>query len=114
MPVTYRQLAVSFSTADAERPVIEYRDGRLTLQFVDWREQPVTVHFPNVVAFHWQDEANLPPGVRDDMTYELLDSPWVAELEELGAIFGEHHHYKICFNACGVLDVVSGALPAPA
>jgi hypothetical protein len=109
MASSFRQLAVNFSTADAERPVLEYHAGILTVRFVDWEERDVLLQFPEVAGFRWQDEEGLPPGARDDVSYEIMDSPWVDELRRLGAAGVEHRHIKLCFHAAGVLDIVSEA-----
>ena len=106
---SYRDLVAGFSTADAEHPSIEHRDGDLTVQFLDWREIPVKIHFPFTIAFRWQDEAVLPANIRDDQSYEVINSCWCAELAQLGVAQPQHRHYKLCFNAAGILDVVSHA-----
>jgi hypothetical protein len=110
MTVLHVPLRVGFSTADAEQPSIEFKGGDLIVQFKDWCERPVSIRFPETIAFTWQDEARLPADIRDDSAYEVINSPWVAELLELGATLVDRHHYKLCFNAAGVLDVVSGGL----
>ena len=110
MAETFVPLAAGFSTADAERPEVVYRDGELTVRFNDWREQPVVLRFADTVAFRWQDEAALPGHVRGDGSYEVADSAWIAELRPLDALPREPRHYMLCFNAAGVLEVVSGLL----
>ena len=110
MTVLYVPLDAGFSTADAEQPSIEFKGGDLIVQFKDWREQWVSIRFPETIAFTWQDEARLPADIRDDSAYEVINSPWLAELSELGATLVNSHHYKLCFNAAGILDVVSGQL----
>jgi hypothetical protein len=97
-----------FSTPDADPPQIAYSDGDLSVTFTDWREQSVALRFPDAVAFRWQDNAALPPDVRDDCSYEVTDSAWIAELCCLNSLPREPHHYMLCFNAAGVLQVVSG------
>ena len=86
--------------------------GRSVGDVEDWREQPVALRFPDAVAFRWQDETALPAGVRDDRTYEVIDSACVAELRSFNTLPQEPHHYTLCFNAAGVLCVVSGPLAA--
>jgi hypothetical protein len=107
---TYSPLALDFSTADVEHPSLEYRNGDLVLRFTNWQDKPIVVRFSDVVAFRWQDDEKLPSNVRDDMAYEVIHSPWLAELRELGAAMSDSHHFKICFNVCGILDVVAAAL----
>lgn len=100
-------LNAPFSTADADNPSLQYLDGDLRLGFIDWQEKQVSIRFPKAAAFCWQQEAQISAEVRDDTSYEVVDSPWRAELTALGAIEPSHRHYKLCFNACGVLDVIS-------
>ena len=110
MAISYLSLARQFSTADAERPEMTYRAGELTLRFVDWSGQTITLRFPDASAFRWQDESPLPEGVRDDTAYEVIESTWIEELRSLNAAPDEPHHYLLCFNAAGVLEVVSRQL----
>ncbi len=107
MTTLYSQLEPGFSTADAEHPALEHRDGNLTLQFVDWHGEQIVVRFSDAAAFRWQNDENLPPGIRDDTVYEVKQSPWIGELRDLDAITDKHRHFKLCFNANGVLDVVA-------
>ena len=110
MAQSFVPLSPGFSTADADRPEIAYTQGDLLVQFKDWRGQLVALRFPDAVAFHWQYGTALPAGVRDDSSYEVTDSDWMAELRSLKALPPEPHHYMLCFNAVGVLVVVSGRL----
>ena len=110
MAESFVTLTTGFSTADAERPDITYTKGELLVRFKDWREQSVALRFPDAVAFRWQDEAALPASVRDDTPYEVIDSAWIAELRSFNALPQEPHHYMFCFNAVGVLNVISGPL----
>ncbi len=106
----FRRLDTPFSTADAADIDIGFQRGDLVLRFTDWQENPVTVRFSDAAAFSWQNDARLPDGMRDDESYEVLDSPLMSELAGLDALDRDVHHYRLCFNACGVLDVVSGAI----
>jgi hypothetical protein len=112
MAESFVALSAGFSTADADRPDIAYARGDLLVKFKDWREQLVALRFPDAVAFRWQNEAALPAGVRDDSSYEVTDSAWIAELRSFNALPQEPHHYMLCFNAAGVLAVVSGPIAA--
>lgn len=92
-------------TADAEHVRLVFEARALVLSFVDMHDCPGELTFPEVLAFRWQelDEA----GVRDDATYEVVGSAWLARQAELQAVpVGDHAHYMLCFNACGVLDVL--------
>jgi hypothetical protein len=105
----YKPLA-SVSTADAEAPELTFKHGDLTLRFVDWREQRISLRFTDAVAFRWEDEALLPAGVRDDTSYEVEESPLVAELGANGALASgrAYRHFTFCFNEVGgVLQVVA-------
>lgn len=110
MSESYLELSAGFSTADAERLSIEHHNSELIVRFSDWRETPVTIHFPSTVAYRWQVEAVLPQSIRDDQSYEVIDSHWRAELAGLGIVQPGHRHYKLCFNAVGILDVISHTL----
>jgi len=103
-------LDAGFATADAENVCVDYKSGRLVLRFIDWQNRVITIQFIDVAAYCWQDDAKLPRDVRDDEPYEVGESPRVRELSELGAVWGAHRHHKLCFNACGVLDVVATSL----
>jgi hypothetical protein len=98
------------STADAERPELRYAADELTVRFRDWREQWVELRFTGVVAFQWNDgEVALAPGDRDDGTDHARDSPWLRSHAAAGTVAtGEGHgHYKLGFNAVGVLEVLA-------
>lgn len=112
MVESFVTLSAGFSTADADRPDIVYTRGDLLVKFKDWRDKLVTLRFPDTVAFRWQEETALPATVRDDTSYEVIDSAWIAELRSFNALPEEPHHYMLCFNAAGVLNVVSGPLAA--
>jgi len=110
MAESFVPLTAGFSTADADCPEIAYTRGELLVKFKNWREELVTLRFPDSVAFRWEAEAALPEGVRDDSPYEVIDSAWIAELRSFNALPNEPHHYLLCFNAQGNLNVVSGPL----
>ena len=110
MTVSYVPISNGFSTADAEMPSITYSLGKLAVHFVDWREHSVSLEFTNVNAFKWQDGTDSLVGVRDDTSYEVINSPWVAELAASNPEFANSRHFKLCFNTIGVLDVVSESI----
>lgn len=96
------------STADAEQVEFRYEKGNLFLRFVDWREQPRELVFQDVIAFRWQELDEPELDIRDDTTYEVVDSEWLSRQAQLQAADCENHaHYKLCFNACGALDVLA-------
>ena len=105
----YKRLP-DFSTADAEVPTLQFREGNLVVEFKDWQEKHVRITFPDTVAFSWGDEPVVPDSVRDDSCYEVQDSDWVDKLVEQGASLDPrlYRHYLLCFNACNSkLAVVS-------
>lgn len=105
--------AVSVQTADAEQVSITYRQGDLILEYIDWQEHACRVAFADTLAFRWQeyDDAVTP---RDDSTYQLIHSAWL-KAQTVGLTDPEQYaHYKLCFNACGVLDLLCRKIPAQA
>src|SRR5262245_19326761 len=102
----YRSVNLGFSTADAEDVTLAFDRTELHLIFRDWREETVEHTFKDVLAFKWDGELSIDT-IRDDTCYEVIDSSW---LEEQARLQGENQtrftHYKLCFNACGVLDVL--------
>ena len=105
--MNYRQVDLGFSTADGEQMRLAFDGADLTLSFHDWRGQPVAAVFRDVLAFRWGQEvsADVP---RDDIAYEILGSPELGRELQLNGLTDAvgYAHYKLCFNACGVLDVM--------
>jgi hypothetical protein len=97
---------LGLNTADAESVTVRYAaGGELVLEYVDYREQPVSFGFADAIAFRWQEFDE--EGIRDDVAYRVVDSPWLARQAELQAVPVEQYaHYKLCFNAAGCLDVL--------
>lgn len=93
-------------TADAEHPRFIFDLGRVVLDFVDGQENPVKVVFDDVVAVRWQDAESTGPQDRDDCAYEILDSEWLGLHLTQKAADSDHRHLRLCFNACGVFDVI--------
>jgi hypothetical protein len=92
-------------TADAEQIELSFANGTLLVRYVDWQEQRREQALPETLAFRWQEyDDNAPP--RDDTTYEVRQSAWL-EAQVHGIPNNDRfRHYKLCFNACGVLDVL--------
>lgn len=110
MPETFEPLIGSFSTADAEAPVVAYEQGVLSVRFRDWREREVKLLFSNAVAFSWDEgDAACTAAHRDDTIYIVSGSHWIRRHIEVGSITasGGHRHFKLCFNAAGVLQVIA-------
>ncbi|XLZ71020.1 hypothetical protein ABT364_03380 [Massilia sp. SR12] len=110
MTQKFRQMYVGVEPADAENIELSYVRGNLMLRYVDWREAHRSAEFIDVLAFRWQeyDDLNTP---RDDSTYCIENSAWLEEQTPLSQFRDTYAHYKICFNACGVLDVLCQKLP---
>ena len=108
----YESLRESFSTADAEHPQIVSENGLLRVTFQHWREKTVRLLFHDVVAYSWDDgDAAIDAGHRDDCCYVVHDSEWLARHREAGTVRSEaHRHFKLCFNAAGVLQVLASRL----
>jgi hypothetical protein len=101
----YVEVDLGVSTADAEKVDVHFGDGDLVLTFVDWQDAPRRLVFREVLAFRWQDFDET--GIRDDTTYEVVESEWLARQAELQGVSMENYaHYKLCFNVLGTLDVL--------
>jgi hypothetical protein len=101
-----------FSVADAEYPDFTLKHDTLVVEFVDAREIPVRVSFINAAGVKWQEiTTNDGPEKRDDCVYEIQHSKWHAAYLEQGArsVQDNLHHYKLCFNAYGPLEVLASS-----
>ncbi len=99
------QVDIGVHTADAEDVAVQFTKGDLVLTYVDWQERPRRKEFVGVLAFRWQEFDE--EGIRDDVVYEVVNSDWLERQCELQAVrSSDHVHYKLCFNACGTLDVL--------
>ena len=106
----YRAVDLGVVTSDAENVTLGLTNGDLTLAFVDWQEAPHQLVFREVLGFRWQetDEEELGQAIRDDATYEVLNSAWLhRQAERQGERADEYAHYVLCFNAIGALDVLA-------
>ena len=99
---------LSFSTADAENIETYFACSTLRLKFSDWQEQKIQVEFSDVIAFSWNQEEIDHKRMSDDCVYEVTDSNWLLKYREVEAaeIMENYKHYKFCFNANGILDVI--------
>ncbi len=97
---------LGLSTADAESVALQHDGSDLVLTFVDWQERTIRHEFEEVLAFKWgQDTGGAP---RDDQTYIVEGSEWLAHEAGLAEESPDRFvHYKLCFNAVGVLDVLA-------
>jgi len=106
MEETFEIAEVGFSTADADYPTISLDgSGDLSVEFEDWREKTVHLKFREVLGFKW-DECDVHQGGRNDVTYEIVNSKWLRVLSEHNMAAEDYHHYKLCFNEWGNLDVL--------
>lgn len=109
----YELLEMPFSTADAENPELVFESGCLRGTFRNWQGQVVRLLFHDVAAFSWDSgDAALKADHRDDCTYVVQGSKWLQQHLEVESITPEeeHRHYMLCFNAIGVLQVLSSKL----
>lgn len=100
---------LEFSTADAENIETFFFNGsELWLKFSDWRVQTWKVEFSEVVAFSWNQEEVEYRDLSDDCIYEVINSNWLEKYKEIETVenIQSRKHYKFCFNAYGVLDVI--------
>ncbi len=98
-----------FSTADAEYPEIRQEDGDVVLRFKDWQQKDVEVFFADPIAFRWQMAESFHEGERDDSSYEILNSDWLA-LHVKQCVIAEteeYKHFKFNFNGCGQFEILS-------
>ena len=113
METRYEPLREPFSTADAEYPQVTSERGCLRVVFRDWQEKVITLLFHDVAAYSWDDgDASVDTNHRDDCSYVVHNSPWLARHREVGNLLPseDHRHYKLCFNAAGVLQVLASRL----
>lgn len=97
---------LGFVSADAECVEVHFVGGDLVLAFVGYDEVPRRHVFHDVLAFRFQ-ELDDEPSLRDDCSYEVVGSPWLARQCALQAVpAADYAHYLLCFNACGALDVL--------
>ncbi|MFZ5531626.1 MAG: hypothetical protein ACOY4U_11340 [Pseudomonadota bacterium] len=97
-----------FSTADAECPEFSLKAGALQMTFEDWTGSLISVEFQGVVAFSWQEDAQLLDGEPYDGACEIFGSDLVAR-HLAGFYIPKGHparHLRFNFNACGQLEVV--------
>jgi hypothetical protein len=107
-----RRIDPGFSTADAESVSLLLRKRTGILEFTDWREHLVKVTLENVVALKWQEADSSGPEDRDDLPYEIANSEWLRKhlAQHIVAETEGHKHYKFCFNAAGILEVICSGI----
>jgi hypothetical protein len=101
-----------FPVADTESgPVIQWKAHSLLLEFTDYLGNLCRVEFSEVPHFEFLSEDELNAGLyRYDGVVEVLDSPVISRLIEIGEIAaaesGRFHHLVIGFNEIGSYLVV--------
>ena len=107
-----KPFAFPFPVADTDSgPVVQWKDHSLHLQFTDYLTNQCEVIFDDVSHFEFLVEDELDPSVYDyDGVVEMIDSPVIARLIEIGDISSQDaknfHHIIIGFNEIGSYLVV--------
>ncbi len=97
-----------FSIADAENVecIFKGKGSSLLLIFCDWSEQIWRIEFTEVIAFSWNLDELFYREIHEDYVCEVENSDWIKKYKEIGEPVEKHKHYKFCFNAYGILDVI--------
>jgi hypothetical protein len=115
MPEEATPLSVDFSTADIEDgPVLKVTPNRLVVEYVDWQARPVRLLFGDVAGLKWQHLDAASSDHRDDSVYEIMSSSWLGEYLSSGEWSSADglRHFRLCFSAVGVLDVLARSMLA--
>lgn len=72
-------IALGFSVASAEAIALSFDAGDLVLEFRDFRQQAIEHRFVDALAFRWAAVPSHPTTPREDSTYEVPSSPWLAD-----------------------------------
>ncbi|MEZ6186906.1 MAG: hypothetical protein R3F62_18080 [Planctomycetota bacterium] len=104
----FEPIDLGFSTVDADGVGLTFDKGDVVVRFTDREDADVCVAFREVIGFSWNDELDAPLHP-EDAVLRVDDSPWLATQLELAATEdpATYAHYRLCFNACGVLDVLT-------
>ncbi len=100
---------LGFSVADAEEPIVEYNDDDLNVSFINWQEKKIGLSCSDTIAFRWQRaEYYIDKTERFDSTHIVHNSEWLKAHEDQGETWESvtFHHYKLNFNAAGILDII--------
>ena len=111
MAERFEPLHAGFSTADAEDLEISFRNDQLIVSFRDWQNQSVLIAFSETAAFLWTSELD-PDGFRADAASVVIESTWLEEQANCGnsLIKRSCKHFRLGFNAVGVLNVLATGL----
>ncbi len=111
MTQSFEETFIGIHSADAERVSLSFQDGNLTVNYIDWREKAQSVVVHEVFAFKWQErDSDSPP--RDDTTYLVIQSEWLSEQTRGLPQTQKLAHFKVLFNASGVLDIICPRAPS--
>jgi len=100
---------LGFSVADAEGIQFRHDGDDLLLEFVDWKESNISVRCENAIGFKYQiGEYFISDTERYDSCHIVKNSEWVKLLLSQGEAWDteEWFHYKLNFNASGVVEVL--------
>lgn len=96
-----------FSTTDAENiEVFFFGVTDLVVKFEDYQNESWRIKFSEVVSFSWNLEELIYPEIDDEFVYEVKESALISHYKLKGEPTEKLKHYKLCFNAYGILDVV--------
>lgn len=107
-----KPVKLPFSVADTTAgPVLRWEKDRLTVEFSDCLQATRRIAFNDVCHFEWLVEDELDPTIFPyDGVVEVLDSPVLARLTEIGEISPDkenaHRHWVIGFNEVAAYLVV--------
>ena len=107
-----KPVKLPFSVADTTAgPVLRWENERLTVEFSDYLRARCHITFNQVCHFEWLVEDELDSTIFPyDGVVEVLDSPVIARLTELGEISPEQEnarrHWVIGFNEVAAYLVV--------
>jgi hypothetical protein len=102
-------IGLGFVVADATSPSLNLDGQVLTVRFLDWQEQTITLVCYDVIALRWQEaDRYIDENDRFDSTFVVQHSEWLAEHKRQGILFGagQFQHLKLNFNAAGILEVL--------
>jgi hypothetical protein len=108
---------LGFSVADGDRIKVAYENQALRVSFVDWQEKPVSFSCHDTIAFRWQEaEYTLSQNERYDSSHEIINSVWLRQHEDQNMTWGglTFHHYKLNFNAAGILEMICSRIETTA
>src|SRR5262245_15018822 len=108
-PPVSHPVDLGFSVADGERVEVSYAGQTLRVSFINWQEKTVSFLCNDTLAFRWQEaEYTISDQERYDSVYEIIDSAWLRQHEEQHITWesSTFHHYKLNFNAAGILEMI--------